>query len=256
MLELIDHLLDVVAGDLGQHLDVDVVADDGRQLQDLPDAYLFPEEQEVIRQAVESRRREFTTGRHCARQALARLGSPSDTPLPRGERGAVTWPQGVTGAITHCRGYRAAAVGNLSQTASVGIDAEPDESLPEGVLEVIALPEEQVMVKELLSRQPTVRWDKLLFSAKESVYKTWYPLTHSPLGFEDALITFEPAGGRFSATILPHAVRATPGAPEKFSGRWVAQKGLVATAIAFSMAVKIISQRSPADESVPGAVLA
>lgn len=213
---------------------------------DQSDAYLFPEEKVLIRDSVESRRREFTTGRHCARQALARLGAPTALPLPRGRRGAVTWPQGVTGTITHCRGYRAAAVADRTDTASVGIDAEPDVPLPAGVLEAVALPEEQVMVKELLGDLPAVRWDKLLFSAKESVYKTWYPMTRRELQFEDAAITFEAstfeastfdATGGFTARLLPHSYRGIPGAPEEFTGRWVAAHGLLVTAIAFPAAV-------------------
>jgi 4'-phosphopantetheinyl transferase EntD len=200
---------------------------------DRPEAFLFPEEKALIRDSVASRRAEFTTGRHCARQALARLGAEAELPLPRGARGAVTWPQGVTGTITHCRGYRAAAVAHLPQVASVGIDAEPDEPLPDGVLEAVALPEEQVMVKELLGDRPSVRWDKLLFSAKESVYKTWYPMMRRPLEFEDALIEFDPDSGGFTARLLPHSVHGIPGAPQRFAGRWVADCGLVATAIAF-----------------------
>ncbi|THA26319.1 4'-phosphopantetheinyl transferase superfamily protein [Streptomyces sp. RKND-216] len=200
---------------------------------DRPDAYLFPEERALIRDSVESRRREFTTGRHCARTALTRLGVATPQPLPRGPRGAVTWPAGVTGTITHCRGYRAAAVADVSRTVSLGIDAEPDAPLPEGVLEAVALPEEQVAVKELLGDLPAVHWDKLLFSAKESVYKTWFPMMRRPLEFEDALITFDPADGEFTARLLPHAVRGISGAPEEFTGRWAAAHGLLVTAIAF-----------------------
>lgn len=199
---------------------------------DPPEAALFPEEQELVRDSVESRRREFTTGRYCARQALALLGVPAALPLPRGPKGDVSWPVGVAGTITHCRGYRAAAVAQTTSTASVGIDAEPDEPLPEGVLEAIALPEEQTMLKELLGDLPAVSWDKLLFSAKESVYKTWYPLIRRPLEFEDALIDIDPVTGEFSARLLPHSVRGIPGAPQEFTGRWAAENGLVVTAIA------------------------
>lgn len=217
---------------------------------DPPDAFLFPEEQELVRDSVPSRRREFTTGRHCARQALTRLGVPAALPLPRGARGAVTWPQGVTGTITHCRGYRAAAVARRSRTASVGIDAEPDEPLPDGVLDAVALPEEQVMVKELLGDLPTVRWDKLLFSAKESVYKTWYPMTRRPLEFEDAQIVFDPVAGEFSARLLPHSVRGIAAAPQEFTGRWAAGGGLVVTAIAFPATVGAASVRAAAGSSL------
>jgi enterobactin synthetase component D / holo-[acyl-carrier protein] synthase len=41
---------------------------------DLPHATLYPEEGAVIAKAVGKRRREFATGRACARAALSRLG--------------------------------------------------------------------------------------------------------------------------------------------------------------------------------------
>ncbi len=42
---------------------------------------------------------------------------------------------------------------------------------------------------------PGPSWDRLLFSAKESVYKAWFPLTGRWLGFEEAAITINPADG-------------------------------------------------------------
>ena len=44
-------------------------------------------------------------------------------------------------------------------------------------------------------------WDRLLFSAKESVYKAWFPLTGRWLGFEDADVTITP-DGTFTARLL------------------------------------------------------
>nr|WP_244167328.1 4'-phosphopantetheinyl transferase superfamily protein [Streptomyces mutomycini] len=85
--------------------------------------------------------------------------------------------------------------------------------------------------KELLRNFPGVHWDRMLFSAKESVYKTWFPLTRRPLGFEDALIEIDPEAGTFSAHILPQGVRGIRSAPEGFTGRWIAGNGLVVTAI-------------------------
>jgi 4'-phosphopantetheinyl transferase EntD len=49
---------------------------------DPPDAVLFPEEEAVISRAVEKRRREFRTVRHCARRALRELGLPPVAVLP------------------------------------------------------------------------------------------------------------------------------------------------------------------------------
>ncbi|WP_369172990.1 4'-phosphopantetheinyl transferase [Streptomyces sp. R28] len=203
--------------------------------EDPAEATLFPEEEALICDSVESRRREFTSGRYCARQAMARLGHSVPQPVLQGSRGAPVWPRSVRGSITHCRGYRAAAVGRISELASVGIDAEPNLPLPDGVLEAVALPEEQVTIKELLGDVPEVRWDKALFSAKESVYKTWYPLTRRPLEFEDAVIDFDPVGGTFSARLLSH-VRSAQDFPREITGRWITGNGLVVTAIALSVA--------------------
>ncbi|MEU5030950.1 hypothetical protein [Streptomyces milbemycinicus] len=46
---------------------------------------LYPEEEAVVTAAMETRRREFATGRRCARSALAGLG------YPVGAGNSVTW---------------------------------------------------------------------------------------------------------------------------------------------------------------------
>ncbi|RKN09833.1 4'-phosphopantetheinyl transferase family protein [Streptomyces radicis] len=193
---------------------------------------LFPEEAAHVARAVESRRAEFATVRGCARDALASLGGPR-VPLLPGERGAPGWPDGFVGSMTHCRGYRGAAVARAGELASVGIDAEPDEPLPnEGLLETIALPAERAALPRLNAARPGVSWDRLLFSAKESVYKAWFPLTRKWLDFEEARIDIDPEGGTFTATLLvPGPVVGGVRLPA-FSGRFLAERGLVVTAIA------------------------
>ncbi|GAB7039616.1 MULTISPECIES: 4'-phosphopantetheinyl transferase family protein [Catenuloplanes] len=184
------------------------------------DCPLFPAEEAVVARAVEKRRREFVTGRWCARRALATLGLP-ESPIVPGERGAPGWPPGVVGAITHCAGYRAAVAARTGEIRSLGIDAEPDEPLPAGVLELVSLPEERLWT-ESAGRGP--HWDRLLFSAKESVYKAWFPLARRWLGFEEARLTATP-DGTFHAEIL------IDGPVSAFSGRWLASGGLILTAI-------------------------
>ena len=185
---------------------------------------LFPEEEAVIAHAVDKRRREFTAGRHCARAALAKVGF-APAPLPPGQNGSPDWPAGVVGSITHCAGYRAAAVS--VDMLSVGIDAEPHGPLPDGVLESISLPQEREMLAGLKAGR---HWDRLLFSAKESVYKAWFPLARRWLGFEEALIRIDPDGG-FSASLLVPGptVNGTP--LTGFRGRWIAADGLVVTSV-------------------------
>jgi enterobactin synthetase component D / holo-[acyl-carrier protein] synthase len=193
-------------------------------------AVLFPEEEAVVSRAVAKRRGEFTTGRACARAALAKLGIPPAPILP-GPRRAPQWPPGVAGSITHCDGYRAAAVALVRDVASVGVDAEPDDALPDGVLDRVSLARERAWLPGLAAAAPGVSFDRLLFCAKESVYKAWFPLTGRWLGFEQAEITIEPEAGTFSAELLePGPVLG--GRPlTGFTGRWLARDGLLLTAI-------------------------
>ena len=199
--------------------------------EDAPGTVLFPEEEAAVARAVPKRRNEFTTARSCARAALATLGLPP-VPIVPGLRGAPQWPAGITGSITHCAGYRAAAVARVRDIASLGVDAEPNDALPDGVLERIALPGEQAALPGLAAAAPGVAWDRLLFCAKEAVYKAWFPLTRRWLGFEEAEITFGPRDGTFTARLVEPDV-ALDGRPlETFAGRWLARDGLVLAAIA------------------------
>jgi 4'-phosphopantetheinyl transferase EntD len=169
---------------------------------DDPAAELFPQELAAVARATESRRREFATGRACARAALARLGYPA-VAVPRGPRGDPVWPEGLVGSITHCAGYRAAAVALADDVLSLGIDAEPDEALPDpGMLELIALAEERARLGELAAALPGTGWDRLLFSAKESVYKAWFPLARRWLGFESAHVSIDQDQGAFTARVV------------------------------------------------------
>jgi 4'-phosphopantetheinyl transferase EntD len=198
---------------------------------DPPDATLFAEEALVVRQAVEKRRLEFTTARWCARQAMSRLGRPPVAVL-HGARGEPRWPAGLVGSITHCTGYRAAVLAESDVVTTVGIDAEPNEPLANGVLEAVARPDERVRIATLLRDHPAVRWDRLLFSAKESVYKAWFPLTTRWLDFEEADLTIDPEAGTFTARLLVTGGRMHGRALTGFAGRWLVEQGLIVTAIA------------------------
>ena len=48
---------------------------------------------------------------------------------------------------------------------------------------------------------PAICWDRLLFSAKESVYKAWFRATGRWLGFEDAEVTIDPVARAFHARL-------------------------------------------------------
>lgn len=200
---------------------------------------LFPAEAATLGRAVDKRRREFTTGRICAHRALAALDVPPVPILP-GDRREPRWPAGVLGSITHCAGYRAAAVARVGVVASLGIDAEPDAPTPGGVFGEVTVPAERPMIDDLARAHPGVCWDRLLFSAKEAVYKAWFPLARRWLGFTDAELTIDPPGsapggagdaGTFSARLLVPGPALPDGELRVLTGRWVARGGLVVTAV-------------------------
>ena len=182
---------------------------------------LLPEEESAIRSAVPRRIAEFIAGRRCARQAMAAHGF-IDQPVPRGLRREPIWPRGLVGSITHCSGYVAAAVGAREDLFSLGIDAEPLDELPARVVPHITTPPERRWLSEQGARSSL--FAKVLFSAKESIYKAWYPLTGEWLGFQDACVNLT-SDGRLIARISPEVVKAVPGAPPEFSGGfWIGER--------------------------------
>ena len=163
----------------------------------------------MVQGAVDRRRAEFATVRSCARTALAKLGVPPAPILP-GERGAPQWPAGVVGSMTHCDGYRAAVLARREQAASIGVDAEPHAPLPDGVLRLVARPEELDQLQRLAECcEPEQHWDRLLFTMKESVYKAWFPLTGRWLDFQQASVRIDPVGWRLRRR--PAGARAAAG---------------------------------------------
>jgi 4'-phosphopantetheinyl transferase EntD len=197
---------------------------------DLPGVLLFPQEEALLAGAADKRRHEFATARTCARTALGRLGV-TPAPILNGRCGALQWPAGVVGSITHCAGYRAAAVAWKHEVMAIGIDAEPHLALPDGVLAAVATDADLAHLAVLAAAQPRVCWDRLLFCAKEAVFKAWFPLAGRWLDFADASVEFDPAAATFAARLLVKA-QASDRRSGRFTGRWLVRDGLVITVIA------------------------
>lgn len=181
---------------------------------------LDPLEQYVVAHSVGKRRAEFGDARWCAHRALQELGVSDPGPILKGERGMPLWPRGYTGSMTHTDGFRAAVVAPIAQVRSLGIDAEPAMELPDGVLNQIARPGELAQIDRLTAAGVDFA-DRLLFCAKEAVYKAWFPMTHRWLGFDDAEIDLR-EDGTFIAYLL---VRPTP--VPFIEGRWVRRSDYV-----------------------------
>jgi 4'-phosphopantetheinyl transferase EntD len=176
--------------------------------------HILPAAVACVEQVGEPKTRDFEIGRECARTALQKLGC-TVLSVPRGSRGEPLWPDGIVGSITHAREYCAAAVASASVVRQLGIDAELHRALQEGVLEIIANADEVQMIRQL---PEGVHWDAVLFSAKESIYKAWFPLG-GPLGWEDVSVVLYPESGTFTALEFAD-----------LEGRFLIMNGLVLTA--------------------------
>ncbi|WP_328316161.1 4'-phosphopantetheinyl transferase family protein [Streptomyces sp. NBC_00388] len=203
---------------------------------------LFEGERQQVADALPLRRAEYATVRRLARACLAGLDTPP-VPLARGAGGAPRWPAGTVGSMTHCRGYRAAAVARTRDADGLGIDAEPRAPLPARVLDQVTSAAERAHLDELGADGADLPWCRLLFSAKESYYKVWYPAMRCWLGFDDAEVVIEHGlhSGGFVVRPVAGGVRRArrPGAFDPAAtgfpalrGRWAASADLVVTAIA------------------------
>lgn len=178
-------------------------------------ATLHPAEAAGIARAVPDRQREFAGGRAAARIAQHRLGRVP-LPVPMGADRAPVWPEGLRGSITHAGGLCLAAVTDDPRIEALGLDLEVDESLPDGVAAEVLLPVEAGMP------------GRVVFSAKETVFKALYPTVGAVFGFEAVRVLVE--GDRFGAETL---VRLGPLAPGlRLSGRLWRGDGLILTALA------------------------
>jgi len=192
---------------------------------DVPESTMYPAEARVVRSAGDERRREFGTVRYCARQALLRIGVPAAPVLPDAD-GVPLWPTGVVGSMTHCAGYRAAAVAYATDLAGLGIDAEPHAPLPPSTLDLVLRDDERIEHLVLAQAYPRLHWDRLLFCAKEAVYKAWFPLTRRWLGFADVALEVHP-DGRFRAHLTVPAPTAAGLEMTRMDGRWAVGRGLI-----------------------------
>jgi 4'-phosphopantetheinyl transferase EntD len=191
---------------------------------DAAHARLLPEERDAAAGMGAARRAEFALGRSCARAALQRLDE-AEHAIPRGPDRAPRWPPGITGSISHTEGLCIAVVARRPGIRALGVDVEARAPRHPRSLERIATPAERTQLEALARSAPEIDWAKLLFSAKESVYKAQYPLAGIALGFQDVELHFEP-GGHFTAEIgskVPEEHRA------RGAGRFVCAEGFALT---------------------------
>lgn len=220
---------------------------------------LLPAEWDITGRFCDRRLREFAAVRGCARRALQEIGAPSVAILP-GMGGAPQWPEDVVGSLTHCAGFVGAAVAWSRQVPYIGIDAERHAALPPEVIPMVCTPAELLDVESLGRSRPQLHWDTLIFSAKEAVYKAWYPLIGSWLDFHDVRTWVRPMAadfGTFEALVTAGGDEPTALAVRRrrrlerrdplsaaggwLNGSWTIAGGLIVTAIGGPAALNRVS---------------
>jgi 4'-phosphopantetheinyl transferase EntD len=185
---------------------------------------LLPEESACAAAMSPRRRRDFTHGRSCARLALAGLGY-RDCAVPVGADRAPVWPDGVVGSISHCDGTAAAAVAHDAETTGIGLDIESSEGLEDNLLPMICRREERARL-EATDAGPLLA--KLIFSAKESVFKCVWPAVRRFVDFQEVEVRLDLDGNTFSA--VPHAEDLPADLFAGLRGRFGETGGLLLTA--------------------------
>ena len=144
---------------------------------------LRPEEQASIASRLVERRRASGAARIVARELLVQFGCPQ-CPIPKGADGEPIWPVGLTGSLAHDDQFAVAAVGRVADVGAIGVDIEPATPLPHDMTALVATAKELGDVGDDPLRL------KLLFAAKEAVYKAQFPLDRRFLEFHDIEVDF------------------------------------------------------------------
>ena len=138
-----------------------------------------------------SRKEHYRSGRICAGEVLSKLGTLGQPVLRDPQTREPLWPEGISGAITHSGNWAAAAAGKTSDVSGIGIDLEDlERQVDSRISRHVCIPEEQKWLQEC-GEECLEQNLKIIFSAKESIFKAFYPYTRTYLHFHDARILME-----------------------------------------------------------------
>ncbi len=168
------------------------------------------------------RLRSFRHGRHCARLALQSLGA-GELAIARHKDRAPIWPAGLIGSIAHCEQVALAAAARQTDLLGLGLDVESRGDLEAAVEALICQPQELSMLARLGQAELDSR---LLFSAKEAVYKCLWPTVRRYIDFLDVGLQLNSESRSFciaSATNLPMDLSG------RLRGRYLVSEDLIFT---------------------------
>lgn len=158
---------------------------------------LLPVELPLVEGRGRRRRDEYSSGRYCARRAMAARGLPEGAVLSGASRSPI-WPIGTCGSLTHSRDLVGAAVsGSLS---GLGLDIEHFGRLSSRAAERILTDVESQALRQL--EEDFLRLATIVFSAKEAVYKAIYPIAGLYVGYREVQIMLSSKHTEFRASYV------------------------------------------------------
>jgi len=196
-----------------------------------PDFLLHPEEEVISASFSSSKRRaEFSLGRYCARRALSKFELESVPILRNTENRGPYWPKSVRGSITHSEGFAAAAVGLAKDVSGIGIDLESLSRVVDfNIRRHVCVDKEREFLESLPTEQAN-RYLRIIFSAKESIFKCFFPISQTYLYFQDAEIIIDENNSEFSFS-LSKACTGITSAGFQHYGRFSIMDDLLLTSI-------------------------
>jgi len=155
-----------------------------RAISDADEAHLLPEEARSISARQPAMRRASGAARWIAHRLLADIGV-KDVAIPRAPSGAPLWPDRTIGSLAHDDDMAVAAVAPVGSIVSLGIDVEPAQPLPDDIFAIVATGADRTGAADQRLA------GRILFAAKEAVYKAAYPLDREVLGYEDIAVDLD-----------------------------------------------------------------
>ncbi|MGA8230381.1 MAG: 4'-phosphopantetheinyl transferase superfamily protein [Candidatus Acidiferrales bacterium] len=168
---------------------------------DAKPADLHPQEAALISPStVAAKRTSFTLGRNAAAQTLRAIGIDPAPPVLQGKGKNPLWPEQAVGSITHCEPWTICVAAKGSAAKALGVDLEDVRRVQNpDIGEVICTRSEMEWIAGSEDQLGSLI---MVFSAKEAMYKAYYPFCRRYFDFTDAELAWDLAMGGFRGHLL------------------------------------------------------
>jgi len=164
----------------------------------IDDTDLSANEKSIVANAALKRKRDFATGRYCAKKALEKWGV-TGVEILRDETKAPVWPEGFTGSISHAEHLCGAVIVKSDTVSAIGLDIEKIGGVKKEMWNMVCTPSEQALLNTVFAGEHDL-YATLIFSIKESFYKLQSPITKQFLEFTDVELRWD--GENFALKVI------------------------------------------------------